>query len=218
MNELIQLALHPFNIVYTMLLMISVLYWLTVIIGVLDINTLDFDLDLDVDSDLEIDADIDADGEMNAAGGIGGILQFFNFGKLPFMLIMTILTLSTWTISMLTNYHLGGSTGFALAMIFPNLFVSLLITKAITTPLIPVFQRLDSGVEPIDYIGKTGRLTIPANTERIGQMEVIVDESPLLVNVIMASQQDESMAKGDEVVILGRSEERACYLIERLKD
>ena len=73
MNELIQLALHPFNIVYTMLLIIAVLYWLTVIIGVLDINALDINFDLDVDSDIDID------GEMNAGGGIGGILQFFNF-------------------------------------------------------------------------------------------------------------------------------------------
>ena len=213
MNELIQLALHPFNIVYTMLLMITVLYWLTVIIGVLDINALDIDFDLDVDSDL----DFDADSEMSSTGGIGGVLQFFNFGKLPFMLIMSVLTLSTWTISMLATYHLGGTTGFALAMIFPNLFVSLLITKVATRPLIPVFQRLDSGVEPVDYIGKTGKLTIPASTEKIGQVEVIVDESPLLVNVVLASQQGEDMRKGDEVVILGRSEEQSCYLIEKLK-
>ena len=218
MNELIQLALHPFNIVYTTLLMVTVIYWLTVIIGVLDISALDIDFDLDVDSDLEVDADVDANGEMSAVGGIGGILQFFNFGKLPFMLIMTVLSLSTWTISVLTNFHFGGSLGFALAMIFPNLFVSLLIAKTVTTPLIPVFQKLDSGVEPVDYIGKTGMLTIVAGPEKIGQAEVIIDDSPLLVNVILASQKNEGISKGDEVIILGRSEERACYLIEKLKN
>ena len=56
MIELISIAFSPLNIVFTVLLILIVLYWITVILGVLDVDLFDIDFDTDVDVDAEVDA------------------------------------------------------------------------------------------------------------------------------------------------------------------
>ena len=121
MNELIQTAFAPVNLVYTFLLILVLIYWLFIIIGALDFGSLDldFDIDADVDVDMDIDVDADIDTDVEAGSGAGwfiGFLHFFNFGKMPFMVIMSFLILFSWTFSMLANY---------LPLMFPHPFLAL---------------------------------------------------------------------------------------------
>ena len=138
MQELLHAATSPVNIIFTSLLVVVLIYWLSVIVGALHIDSFDFDFDHDVDVDLEIDHDIDVDHDVDVDGGhevgwFAGALHFFNFGRVPFMVIMTFLVLSMWSISILGNYYIGGNSwSFAAILFFPNLAISLLITKIIT--------------------------------------------------------------------------------------
>ena len=91
MQALWQAAIEPVNIVYTILLVVVALYWLSVFLGALDLSSFDFDVDADVDVDadldVDVDADMDVDGEAHTTiGWFAGTLHFFNFGKLPFMI------------------------------------------------------------------------------------------------------------------------------------
>jgi hypothetical protein len=87
MTELFQAAMASVNIFYTVLLMIVSLYWITVFVGLLDMKSLEIDIDADVDVDVDIEADIDThvevDKEIDINGGshfgIGNILAFFQF-------------------------------------------------------------------------------------------------------------------------------------------
>ncbi len=212
MNELIQVAFSPVNIVYTFLLILVVMYWLSIIIGVLDFGMFDFDFDIEADADL--DADIDAGG----VGSIAGFLHFFNFGKLPFMVIMSFVILSCWSISVLLNQYGGGSILFALAIAAPNILVSLFLAKVITMPLIPVFEKLDTGVEPVDYIGMTAKLVLAAGTSKMGQAEVLIEDSPLLINVKLDNENSENLKKGEEVIILRKEKNQNFYIIKKLND
>jgi len=210
MNELIQVAFSPENVVYTFLLVLVVLYWLMVIVGAFDFGSFDIDLDLDVDADIEADVDV------SAGGGISGALHFFNFGKLPFMVIMSFVILSSWAGSVLGNYYFGnGSILFSVVLILPNLLLGLLLAKVITTPLIPVFEKMESGIEPVDYVGMLCKLVLPASNSQMGQAEVLIDNNKLLVNVKMEKESSGSLEKGAEALILRKQKDKSYYIIQK---
>jgi len=210
MNELIQVAFSPENVAYTFLLVLVVLYWLMVIVGAFDFGSFDIDLDLDVDADIEADVDV------SAGGGISGALHFFNFGKLPFMVIMSFVILSSWAGSVLGNYYFGnGSILFSVVLILPNLLLGLLLAKVITTPLIPVFEKMESGIEPVDYVGMLCKLVLPASNSQMGQAEVLIDNNKLLVNVKMEKESSGSLEKGAEALILRKQKDKSYYIIQK---
>lgn len=59
MKELYDFTFSSINIIPTLFLIIVVMYWITVLIGVLDFNSLDFDVDAHTDIDVGVHADID---------------------------------------------------------------------------------------------------------------------------------------------------------------
>lgn len=214
MTVLLQAALETNNIFYTLLLVMVIFYWGTVILGVLDISSLDFDLDLD--ADVDIDSDIDVDTDIDGGGGswLGRALQFFNFGQVPFMIIMSFVILFQWALSVLCNHYLGdGSIFFAIALMIPMLFVSLVMTKIITTPLIPVFKNMNEGEESIDYIGLTCTVLLAPTTDKMGQAEVVVNNNPLLIN-IKSKDENQAFTKGYKALIVNQLEN--YFIIQNL--
>ena len=215
MYELFQAALSPPNIVYSVLLCVVLLYWLSVIIGALDIGSFDFDLDMD--ADLDVDVDVDADVNAGSGGWFAGALHFFNFGRLPFMVVFSFLILGMWSLSILGNHYLGqGSMIFPFVMFIPILFISLIVTKIITTPLVPIFKNLDSGVEAVDYLGLTCKMLLPATTTQMGQAEVLHNSNPLLISVMVSETQPTPVLKGEDALIVGRSSDERYFLIEKI--
>lgn len=212
MNELFQVAFDPLNLPYTLLLLLVVLYWVSVILGALDFGSFDLELDIDVDVDVDMDADVDGVG--NAGGWFAHVLYFFNFGKLPFMVVMSLIILFSWMISVLANYYYGdGSVLFAGALFFPNLFVSLCLTKIISSPLIPIFKKIDVEEVEVDYIGMPCKVTLPATTSKMGQAEVIIDDVPLLINIKL-SEETLDLEKGREALIVAKEADRDCFFIQ----
>jgi len=129
-------------------------------LGAIDLSAFDLDLDIDADADLDADVDVDTELESGTTGGwLAGVLYFFNFGKLPFMVIMSVVVISGWFLSISNNYYLGDGW-YALATFIPVVFISLIIAKIVTTPLVPVFESLDSTVEQINYIGLTCKIRL----------------------------------------------------------
>lgn len=206
MQELSAIAFSPPIIGYTILLMVFLLYWLTVIIGVFDFSSMDIDFDMDVDVDVDVDVDADVDSDIDASGG-GNVflafLGFFNFGKIPFMVVMSVLSLCLWTIAILIHFYLSdGSALFAVIMFLPNLFMSLVITKIVTSPLVPLFAAIarDEAKE-IDYIGLIGTVISPASKKQIGQAEFESNKNHLML-MVKTVEDYEGMISADTKVII----------------
>ncbi len=205
MVELLNEAVQPANIVYTILMMFSIIYMMSVIIGAFDISSIDIDIDMDLDAD--IDSDI---------GLFAGALSFFNFGKIPFMIIYTITVISMWVIAMLLNHYIGkGDIWFAIFTFMPILLVGLIIAKFCTTPLIPIFKNMNQGVEPIDYIGLQGELILPASNKEVGQVEINIEGDIHRIMVKLESENDVLLEKGIKVIIVGFSKNENFYWIEK---
>ncbi len=145
MKETIESAFSVINIIPTALLILVLIYWLTVIIGVFNIDSFDFGADADLDVDVDADVDIDTDMDVSAGDSIlwvNSALSFFNLGKVPFMLILSIFSLSMWVISMLMNFYLNNTVVLlSLVYLIPNIFLSAFITKFLTSPLVKVFAK-----------------------------------------------------------------------------
>ena len=216
MTELFQAAFSAQNIIYTVLLVLVLIYWLSVILGALDMNIFDIDLDVDTDFDVDLDADVDIDGG-GTSGWLAGALRFFNFGKLPTMVILSFAILFAWMINVLVNHYFGGgSLIFAVMLMIPNLFVSLLLTIVITTPLVPIFQQLNTPEEEVDYIGMMCKLTITADKTKKGQAEVIHKDRSLLIYVKVDKEEEvEKINKGEEAFILRSSTDASYFFIKK---
>lgn len=214
MTELFQASLSPENVIYTILLVLVLFYWLSIILGVLGMDGFDIELDVDADVDIDIDADIGAGG--SADGWFAGALHFFNFGKLPAMVIISFVILFAWLINLLMNHHLGnGSLTFAIIMMMPNLFVSLVLTKLITTPLIPIFQQLNTPEEDINFKGMICKLTVSANKLKKGQAEVIYKNRSILIYVKVDEEEVDQIKKGEQAVVLRPSKDASYFYIRK---
>ena len=163
-------------------------------------------MDLDVDSDMDVD-------------GSGGswfmqALHFFNFGKLPFMVIMSLIILSQWTISILANYYWGkGSLIFAAALFFPSLFISLCLTKVVSSPLVPFFESMTAQEKEVDFIGLLCTIIVPATTTKMGQAEVTINGNPLLINIKL-EEGVMNLKKGAEALITSKDKLKNCFFIK----
>ena len=91
MMELVEHAFSGVNLLYTILLMMVLVYWLIVILGLIDLDAFDLDLDADVD------------GGLDAHEGGFSWLAYFNVGEAPIMFFVSIVTLVMWVVSMQVN-------------------------------------------------------------------------------------------------------------------
>jgi protein-S-isoprenylcysteine O-methyltransferase Ste14 len=214
MVEFITAAFAPVNVVFTVLLLLSGLYWITVIIGVLDINLFDIDLpDSGLEADVEVDADADID--VGGAGMFRSILHFFYVGEVPTMILVSILILSLWTFSMLGNYYFnpGGSMLVAAPIFLGNGIASAFVMKLCAVPLRRLYTMLNKDYNaPGEVLGRICKVTTTRVTkEKMGQAEVPTKGAPIILNVL--SQDDHEFTRGEEAVVVAKDSEKGTYLI-----
>ncbi|WP_345237164.1 hypothetical protein [Hymenobacter saemangeumensis] len=209
MTELLQAAVLPPNLLPTALLVFVLLYWLTVIVGLLDMKTVD--LSLDDHGHLHFDSDAAA-GEAGTSW-LNGALAFFNLGRIPLMIFLSFVILPLWVGSILANYYTGNTSlllglGFCLPLFIASLFVA----KFLTLPFVKLFTAMEKehgGGEVA--IGKVCTVLLPATPEHLGQASVRIDGAPLMLNVRSTKAP---VAKGETALVIDYDAHRRCYLIE----
>ncbi len=216
MLDVIQTAFSPVNAVITVLLIMNVMYWITVILGVMDMDFLDFDLP---DSDIEVD--VDATGEIGMELGhdsiLRSVLHFFYIGEVPIMLLLSILILSMWTLCMLGNHYLNARDSFLVALPIHavSLVSSLVICRILAMPLKKIYDMFNKDCNAPGKV--TGRICIVTTTsvsDKMGQAEVKTKGAPIVLNVISDSKH--VFHKGDEAVVVAKDKEKGTYTIAPL--
>lgn len=244
MNQLFETIFSPANAIATTLLLIIIIYWLTVIAGLIDIESFDVDIDtdvdIDVDMDLDVDADIDVDAgvhkgfdvevshEMpadpgtetgNATTGVGWLnktLVFFNLGKVPFMVWLTFLILPLWFITVAVNHYLGfDSFLFGLLIFFGGVIVCFFLAKMFTWPLVKLFKKMEaSKIENVDLIGCIGKVTLTIFAGRSGKVDVHTNDRHFAIYA-RATKNDMEITRGSQVLVIKKMEDNTeTYLVE----
>ena len=207
MNELYYAAVSPPNLLPTGLLVFVLLYWLTVIVGLLDLKT----VDLDLAGDADVDPDFDADGHDH--DWLHGALAFFNLGRIPLMLFLSFVVLPLWAGSILANYYTGNTSGLLGLAFFVPLFIgSLFLARFLTLPFVKLFASLEKSHDGgAVAIGKVCTVLLPATAEHLGQAAVRIDGAPLMLNVRSTTAP---IGKGETALVIDFDAQRRCYLIE----
>jgi hypothetical protein len=143
-------------------------------------------------------------------------LSFVNVGKVPVMFILSVLVLCLWLGSMIANHYLtGGSMGLALALVIPNLIVSVIATRYITLPFRPLFRMLTAERdEEVAVIGQRCVIVTSEATPEFGQAEIKTDGAPVLLNV--RTMNDARLVRGDLAVVVRRDTDRDFHFIAPL--
>lgn len=217
MKELIEISFSPVNAFFSIMSIIMVLYWILVIVAGIDPDLLSVDFD---SADLETDfdhhtQDLPDRGEASDGNGFMKILEFFNFDELPLMFILTIIFFSMWLIGVNVTYYLGvESTLLGFLLLIPNFIVSLFIVKIFSKPLSYLYKQVNHKGEPeIDFLGR--RCVVFSNLEqnKTGQIQLSVNGDPMRLSA--RSNTEEKLIAGQQAIIVGESEDKKYYLVEK---
>ena len=205
MTELLQAAAAPANIIPTALLAFVLLYWLVVIIGILDLDFLNIDT--------EIDGEPDANG-LEAVAWLNSALAFFNLGRVPFMVFLSFLILPFWVIALLGNYYLGTANNYlGFLFLLPAFIGALFMSKILTTPFVKLFGYMEKDHDANSVVlGQLCTVTLPATPTEMGQATVKTTGSPLLLNV--KTTGNANVKKGETALVIEYDEKSKFYLIE----
>jgi len=170
-TELIRYAFTGVNVIPTMIFILVQLYWLVAILGLFDLDFLDFDLDMDMDGD--------------ASGPLSAIAVFIEIGEVPVALVFSIIVLNFWILSMLL-YFLPIVAGGIIngLLLIPAFILGIFITKFEVKPLRKIFQKRKSE-DSADEQVLAHRCVLLTDLEfgKLGQARVNRKGASLVINV-----------------------------------
>ncbi|MDF3129346.1 hypothetical protein P0Y35_09075 [Kiritimatiellaeota bacterium B1221] len=207
MKELFEASFNVVNLPATLLLIMILLHWIIVIIGAMDM--------ISIDSELDFELDMDGEGGGFDKGDF--ILEYFNAKYIPISILMSIFALSFWAISMYANWyiHQNENGWMGLAIFAGNLIVSAHITKFATQPLIPIFKSMREQMsDNMNLVGKTVIVTSSKADAKFGQGQIRLDGPEITLNVRTAGEE---LPRGTEAVILQHEPATDIYLITQLE-
>lgn len=210
----LELCFSPASLPFTVLFVLVALYWLVVSMGILGIEAFDIDLDADVDVDMDADPDLQVGG---GGGAVTETLRFFNVGDVPLMILFSLLVIGMWVFSLLAThyarvwYGVSPTLFVGVVTFVPNLLLSLMLVKAITSPLKPVFRKLKGEMATrTQIVGKTCLITTSEVTRKFGQAELSLEDGPP-VRLNVRADPKEELSKGDVALIVSHIAQGDTY-------
>ena len=239
MQEFLNIIHSMPTVVYTVLMGIMALYWVTVIMGAVDIDLFDLDADLDADMDLDLDADVDVDvdvdldtdldvdvdtdvdvdGVQGSAGVIVSLLSALGLIGIPLTISLSIFVLFNWALTFLIAYSLGAateplSTLFGVGVMGASLVASTLLTSIAARPLRPLFRSKAGAKAGRALVGMTVKVTSGSVTDTFGRAEGTLEDAT--INFSIRCETENSLSKGDEALVIGYDEDAHIYFVEPL--
>ncbi len=202
-------SVHISNLFSSLLLLFVVLYWVIVLCGVLDVDTLNLDMETG-----------DADGlDAGSADGHEGLLEYLNLRKVPLSIVVSVFSISLWLLGVLANHYLHNTSSGLLGLIVfvPNMLVSAHVAKFVTMPLVPLFRSMHKGIAEIrDMAGTRVRITSSKADDTFGQAVVISpDDGPSIV--LSVRTEGEVLPKGTEAVVVCEDVDKRVYVVSKLE-
>lgn len=213
MKELWEQAILPYNLPFTILLGLVVVFWITTLLGAVSMDSLDIDIDADADLDASGN-----DGDMSFGGMAAAMMRVVNAGYIPLTIVLSILILMMWISSILLNYYFNPAHSILMATLFvvAAFVLGVIATKAITQPLVPFMRRLKEAEDAAPVIGEMGIVRSIQLDSQYGQVEVErPDGAPALLNAKLGSDA-EPVSRGTQVVIVSMDESTGVYLVRAL--
>ncbi len=192
---------------FTVMLVLSFLYWLSAILGMVDMDSLDFDLP----------DGADAGNISSTAGGLAGLMVKFGLNGIPLVITFSLISLFGWLISFYIIYYFSNIVpdGFIRWLISIPLIVFILILSSIITgfllkPFRPLFEmREENTVKNI--LGQTAIVRSKNVDQQFG--EVFLNDGGAGLILKVRSRNNEKFKRQDRVVLLEYREAENFYFV-----
>ena len=196
------------TVIFTGLLLFCIFYWLIAVLGFIDIDFIDLDLD----------GDIDLTEGVEAQGVLAGLVIRFGLHGVPFIVMLTILSTLGWLMSYYSTFFLfkivpDGLLQYlvGIPILLVVLVASAMLTSFCIRPLRGLFESMNPKEVEKHIIGQIVVVRSATVTEKRGQ-GLMADGGADLVLDIRASAGDE-FSKGDEVVIIEKLASGSIYRV-----
>jgi hypothetical protein len=237
MNEFLSAILSSPTVVFTVLLIVIVLYWLMVIVGAIGVDVLHVGeaaggkiegmLDGAVEGKIEgvLDGAVDGavsgkvegvTGKLEAvSGGGGGFLAMLGFGKVPATVVISSLVLWSWALCLLAARS-GAEMGlpaWSVQVLAPVLAVFL--GGVLTGALVRAIGRFIVHQEPLrraDLVGKLCTITTGRVDANFGQ--ALISEHGVDLTVDVRCDPPNSLRRNARAVIVAYDSEHHFFTVE----
>jgi hypothetical protein len=182
----------------SLLMLVICLYWILVILGALDFDGMDFDIDLDSGTDSVL--------------GLGWVgLRSLNLGTVPLIIWMTVFGTAWWIFAAAVETGLPQDDWQTIIFaITRDVGVAVLLTKLITQPMRGKFEHKVPNPSA-EMIGKTCLVTSSEVTPKFGQAEYETEASPLTLHV---RSDEPGIGKGAIVELVSYDSENHVYHVK----
>lgn len=159
-------------VVFTILLLPVIVYWFTVMLGVVDL-----DLDADAELDLDVDADADAGEADSSAGWLAGAWEALGLAALPLTVSLSLVIVFGWFVALIATAaaQAWGWSGVVLAVAGVAVLVLASLAGAVVAgiagkPLSRMFVATYAETRS-DFVGRTCVIRTEKVTPDFGQAE-----------------------------------------------
>ncbi len=207
------------TIVFSILLLICILFWLVAILGFLDISFMDPDVDVGDVGDIGDVGDVGGDAGPSA---VAGIIQRFGLNGVPLTIIITSISLIGWLISFYTVHILFplipsglltwvAGVGTLLGATIGATFITAMLIK----PLRPLFKKLEVHLDK-RIVGQTAKVRSSRVDQAFGEAVLEDGGAGLILKVRSADHQ--VYGRGDDVVIIDYVEADNTFKVVSLEE
>ncbi len=208
MNPFHQIVTSFPTVIFSMLLLICAMYWLIAMLGMVELEVLDMDMD----------GDIDLNDSLEAQQGIAGVLFKLGLNGVPLTIVITIISILGWIISYYVIYfgrtfipsflpiELIAETVILIAV----LFVSILLTAQIIKPIRTLFKKLEAD-ETKHIVGQIVTVRSAVCNSSTGEAFMNDGGAGILLNI--RATADQEFLKGDEVVVIEENKETRIFRV-----
>jgi len=200
-------------VVYTFLLFIVVFYWVLAMIGAVDIEL--FDADVEIGLELDTDVDVDAEG----LSGVTGFMLKWGLTGIPVTVVVSLLILFSWMICYFVVsifYPLIPWQGIKPVLGIAVIVVSFMLAIPVTAWMIKPFKGIfvtHSAVRKASLIGKECTIKTGSVSSEFGQADLEDGGAGMLLDV--RAESTLGLKKGDAVILIAYDEEDGSYTVAR---
>lgn len=230
MDEFLRTALSFPTLPFTVAMGAVLVYWLFVIVGMVDLDAMDPGGALDgvdgaldgVEGAAEAATEGAAEGATDAGlGGLGGLLSALRLRYAPVTVVLSLIALLGWIgcffgtryVAPLLPFGEGTLGGVIVAL--AALALALPLTSLVTRPMAPLFRtevaRGNRSLVGSVVVVKTGKVD-----RGFGQAELHDGQAGLLLRV--RCEDDAGLARGDRALIVDWDEEQNVFEVEPLSE
>ena len=201
------------TLIYTILLVVCVLYWAGAVLGLVDLDILDIDLE-----GFEVsNGEVSADSSHSTPDVLAGLLLRFGLVGVPVTISVSILVLIGWLLCYYTVHFVfpfvpGALLKFVagIPVLIGTLYISARVTGVLIRPLRPLFEKATQ--ETVKHVlGQTAIVRTSRVDNEFGEADLNDGGAGLILKV--RTTGDDRFVKGDRVVIYEKLSDQNIYRV-----